>query len=905
MQNHLSYEILNLSDIQRIYQNHILFCKKKASDYVSKAPLVYSDQEKSIFLKKLYSFFLLCSKYNISDEEILSELENIQTIQDIDTLILTVKNKLHPKKIQEEKILLKGEIERFIHNYHSHPFFQNRQRIYIKINKIPTLLSFIQESVDFFNAHLFDNQQIKLILKKQNITQKAQQGRVRENIHYKYFISDEPNKEIKIGKFLNRLYQEIIHLSSFMDKLSEQELDEFMSFFKNQESLSSSLKKEVSCFIKNKKEKNIHLSPTLFSLLKKSILTKTKDTKSYLLFISDFLLITKTKIHEMQIKSLEEIQNAQNEGDIILLSTHPRDIARMSEYTDWETCMSYDNEYAYDLPFQIGCGSIVAYLINSKNPYKKLSRVLLKPYAMEEEIKKLENRLNIFYQGENKKTLKNIELSIISNTNLKKIRNELEAFFNKTKEDLPYTEPNIGPRVYLTDKQFGLQNPLFLNYLNHINKKYLSITRPEGAFFAFGNYYRENLNKQYFFSNPNNPLHLMNFLEMNKSPYKITYQNNQPYLFTKSIYSKGIYNLNLSGVYSDYITMESQDLKFIDNRGLKTKVLTLLNLSNTDPFPTTLHISEKLIIHGKNLTILPKYIQTQELDINAPQLQFIPEELNVKSLSIINTNVHELPRLKLEVLSATYSKIKDLRNVDVSEFLDLTSTPIQFLKDNLTVSYLILNNCKNLKQLPTSLNVKGLDISNTNLLNIPTTHYKWLLMNNHVGLEKLPTNVSFDILEAQNSSLKELPKNISASRINISKSKVSCLPTNLKTHELDISQTAIETLPTDIQVYDLKAKKTKISVLPSDIKIKRIDLRESPLETVHYSKYLHHLTLTKLPQFIHPQLSPFIFVGFDEKDILKSKKLYIEKYMSPCKITEKNILISHHMHKNIYSHIKS
>ena len=178
-------------------------------------------------------------------------------------------------------------------------------------------------------------------------------------------------------------------------------------------------------------------------------------------------------------------------------------------------------------------------------------------------------------------------------------------------------------------------------------------------------------------------------------------------------------------------------------------------------------------------------------------------------------------------------------------------------------------------------------------------------MNNHIGLEKLPTDVSFDVFEACNSDLKVLPSNISAIRINVSKSEVSCLPTGLKTHELDISQTEIEVLPSDIQTDDLKAKKTKISSLPSNIKIKKIDLRESPLETVHYSKYLHHLTLTKLPQFIHPQLSPFIFVGFDEKDILKSKKQYIEKYMSPSKIAEKNILASPHIQKNIYSHTKS
>ena len=206
---------------------------------------------------------------------------------------------------------------------------------------------------------------------------------------------------------------------------------------------------------------------------------------------------------------------------------------------------------------------------------------------------------------------------------------------------------------------------------------------------------------------------------------------------------------------------------------------------------------------------MPPNINTKELIVSAPSLRFIPNTLNVDSLSIINTNIEKLPPLKLNYLNAKGSKIKDLRNIQVNEFLDLSSTPIQFLSKTLNVSFLILKNCQNLKQLPENLTIQGLDISNTSLSNIPNIHYQWLLMNNHKNLETLPDGISFNVLEAQNSVLKTIPNNICANRVNISKTAVSHLPNNLNINELNISKTDIHTLPNTLIVQELTAKKNK------------------------------------------------------------------------------------------------
>ncbi|MBR6730296.1 MAG: hypothetical protein IKL90_03005 [Alphaproteobacteria bacterium] len=902
MQSYLSHQILNLQETKKIYQNYVLFCKKKALDYINHLPSFPSDKEKTLFLKKLQHFFLFCAKHNINEEKTLHLLKNIQTIQELNTLIQTTKESYQEKEIQEKKILLKGEFERVIHNYQRPSFFEERQRVYIKINKIPTLLSSIQECVDFLNNHLPDSEKIKLILKTKNVIKKTQGKKNQELAVYQYFVSDSLNKEIKIGKFLNTLYQQLIELKNFLNQLSLQEKDAFLSLFKLHEMLSAEAQKQLKYFFKKKNQKNIHLTPTLFSLIKKASALQHKETLPYFDFISDFLLAKKTTIHEMQIKQLEPIQNEQNEGDLILLSVYAKDIARISEYTDWETCMSYENENAHDLSHQIGYGSIVGYLINSKNPYKKLSRILLKPFASENEIKNHEKRLDIFYQGENKEKLKTIDRELTFSSNLKRIRREFYHFFNPIINTVSPIVSNSSQRLYLQDKQFGLQNTSFFQFLNALNQKYLSLSHPTGSFLPVGNYYMGDLNKSYFFADPYNPTHLCQFLNLNKYHYNIVQQNNQPYVFTKIIYAQGTHNLNLSGVQANYVTMETSDLKFIDARGLKTKTLTLNNCSNIEEISPYIQISEKLTFNGKNLTVLPKNIKAKEVVVNAPSLKFIPEDIETESLSIIDTNVQKLPDLKLKELFAKGTKIKDLRNVEVSDYLDLSTTPIQFLNEEIALGTLILKNCHNLKRLPSHLTVQCLDISNTSLLNIPVTHYKWLLINNNKKLNLLPKGVTFDILEAQNSSLLKLPEDIFATRVNIMKTNISSLPKNLKAKELDISQTNISFLPSDIKVDELKALKTKITTLPADIKIKKLDLRETPLETVHYSKNIHLLTLSHLPKFIHPALSPFLFVGFDEKDILKSKQRYIETYLLPLKITSKNILGPYQVQKNLFFH---
>ncbi len=69
-----------------------------------------------------------------------------------------------------------------------------------------------------------------------------------------------------------------------------------------------------------------------------------------------------------------------NEIDRIEFSVRPSELAKQSTYQNWKSCMNavgLNHRYVDD---SIGQGSIIAYGFNSKNPQKKISRLLLHPY---------------------------------------------------------------------------------------------------------------------------------------------------------------------------------------------------------------------------------------------------------------------------------------------------------------------------------------------------------------------------------------------------------------------------------------------------------------------------------------------------------------------------------------------
>lgn len=69
--------------------------------------------------------------------------------------------------------------------------------------------------------------------------------------------------------------------------------------------------------------------------------------------------------------------------DTLIVSKHPHMLATQSEYKDWRNCTSADDFNHARVIDGIAQGSIIVYGINSYNPQKRISRILLTPYKNE------------------------------------------------------------------------------------------------------------------------------------------------------------------------------------------------------------------------------------------------------------------------------------------------------------------------------------------------------------------------------------------------------------------------------------------------------------------------------------------------------------------------------------------
>ena len=113
------------------------------------------------------------------------------------------------------------------------------------------------------------------------------------------------------------------------------------------------------------------------------------------------------------------------------------------------------------------------------------------------------------------------------------------------------------------------------------------------------------------------------------------------------------------------------------------------------------------LIECENLKSLPSglNIEGDLYLIRCKNLQSLPNGLKVKGhLYLTSSNINQLPQ-----------------DLEFGRGIYLERTPIEKLPNNFTVNGdLYLDSCKNLKSLPSGLNVKGdLDLRNTNITELP------------------------------------------------------------------------------------------------------------------------------------------------------------------------------------------
>ena len=163
---------------------------------------------------------------------------------------------------------------------------------------------------------------------------------------------------------------------------------------------------------------------------------------------------------------------------------------------------------------------------------------------------------------------------------------------------------------------------------------------------------------------------------------------------------------------------------------------------------------------GTRITKLRDNLVLEKLRTYNSSLQQLPKGLKVKDiLSISNTDITEIP--------------------DDCEFGSLYSqdSKLTKLRDNLTLNYLNVRNTF-LTELPKGLKVNGdLDISYTDIMEIPDDCEFDSLYMCSTRITKLRDNLTLYDLWTDNSSLKELPKNLVVfSMLKMSNKSITALP---------------------------------------------------------------------------------------------------------------------------------
>ncbi len=868
MTDKYTYRSLELDEVHNLFQNSALFHKERVLTYLNQLNFSKHLIKDEKIINILTKISIFSSIYNINIEKLLNSISSFHSFNQINVYFKSIKQELTQKKLIEQIILQKGCINRILFGTPKSSLFQQNKRIYIKIPNIPSFFVQLQQIVNQLNTNIPTEQHLQLKI----IDSERQK---------KTALILDGKKEIKIGRFLGSFIKQLEEGKQIIQQLSLQEFDSFTKMLMTH---SIEQVESINKFLKLKTGKSLLFSTPLFFELKKTSSLKKNKMLSYLSSIQSFYITQQKNIHNTQIKEADSLIFDENNPDMIILSSRPRDIARISEYTDWNSCMAQDDEYSYDLPIQIGVGSIVAYLVNSKNPYKRLGRILLKPFISTNDLKQLNNRLDTFYQSIYNNDLKNFErLTLISPFETNNLYLPLLQKIKKAISDLNI-KPISSNRIYLCDKAYGASQSLFSFYLKEIVKTNINPQHFYGSFTTVSNYYIDTLQRKYYFADLNNKNNLKDYLESTNIHFQTIERDNQTYFYTTSLFTHNIRHLNLSGLIAQYAKIHACDLKNIDERGICIHNLTITDADCLSIFPSHVKIKNSLTLESEKMTSVPQNIHCDKLTVECKNLMYIPTDIQINHLTLVKTSVKKLPPLTLKLLDARYSNITDIRNLNVTEYLDLSYTPLEYLPKKMHLDRLFLRQCTKLKNLPTDLNVNWLDIGQTNISNLPAQHYECILMILNTGLKKFPRGLTFNHLEAQSSHLKELPANLNAQKINISKSNVQTLPSNLSVETLIINDTNIQELPPDLKVKELHAKRTKINEIPADIQMSVIYLTDTPVETIHYTKNIHAFYLNHIPQYIHPNISPFNFIGISEKDVKLAQERYQTRYLKSTKI---------------------
>lgn len=199
---------------------------------------------------------------------------------------------------------------------------------------------------------------------------------------------------------------------------------------------------------------------------------------------------------------------------------------------------------------------------------------------------------------------------------------------------------------------------------------------------------------------------------------------------------------------------------------------------------------------------------------------YLPDNLVVDGGLRCFEGSEKLPKdLKVKKwLDISATNITEIPNDCEFDSLYMEDTKITKLRDNLELDELRAYN-SSLRHLPKGLKVKGaLSISNTDIAEIPDDCEFGSLFSQDSKLTKLPNNLALNYFSACSSSLTELPKGLKVkNNLEISFTKITEIPDDCEFSSLCMMQTKITKLRDNLTLNDLHASYSALQELPKNL----------------------------------------------------------------------------------------
>lgn len=506
------YQALNEKEITNLFSSFHQRLKEQSQQYISsfsQSQSNISSKDQARLEEVIYDLLLASHLFNRNKMKTFSGIKEIfdafNNNENIEEKAIKIKKEWDIYKDEIEDAIDYGLNLRDKVSPYYPACFNNTERVFFKVEEQGSLTSIFNQFIQKYNEILPNT--YKMVLER--------------------FDKGLNNNSISAGRFLMQQIKAFERAKKQLAEFATESLSTVVLEINNQKEGIVQYQKDVSVT----PQKKIKVNPFVFYVLKNKIEKASSD-----LSILEFSNLISTEIEKLS-KTLKIYQfDAERKRkdfeskekapiDLIMFSKKAYDIANMAGYVDWWSCMEpVDDgcgEYKY-MPSYIGRGAIVAYGYNSKNPYKAISRILLKPfYGANDSTHVFYNQDNIYgrFSFEFKDVVSKIAEEVFDN------RNENEPFYRQPHQ---FYSPTWRCAIQNTDVESWLTN-----YGINVEKQKTALVIQEGISLNdlklkilpnFSKYTIEN-----FFCY-NNPLQ-----SLKNSPSVVSYEFNASLTLIKSL----------------------------------------------------------------------------------------------------------------------------------------------------------------------------------------------------------------------------------------------------------------------------------------------------------------------------------------------------------------------------------